>query len=98
MGAQFHSADTNGDYITAMRREAVTGAGDREGGLVGVNNGTVTACFWDTETSGLSTSAGGTGLGTALMQTESTFTDTGWDFVSVWNMLPEGSYPHLLND
>ena len=36
--------------------------------------------FWDTETSGILTSNGGTGKTTAEMMTESTFTDAGWDF------------------
>ena len=52
------------------------------GGLVGYNyKGTVRASFWDIETSGKSTSEGGIGLSTAEMQTMSTFTDAGWDFV-----------------
>jgi hypothetical protein len=38
------------------------------GGLVGLNFGTVSNSFWDTETSGQSTSAGGTGETTAEMQ------------------------------
>ena len=45
------------------------------------NNGTVTNCFWDTETSGQISSDGGTGKTTAEMQTLSTFTDATWDFV-----------------
>ncbi|MBN2858306.1 MAG: right-handed parallel beta-helix repeat-containing protein [Candidatus Delongbacteria bacterium] len=42
---------------------------------------TVSASFWDFETSGQTTSAGGTGLTTAEMQTLSTYTNAGWDFV-----------------
>jgi hypothetical protein len=42
---------------------------------------TVENCFWDTETSGTTISDGGTGQTTAEMQTKSTFTDVGWDFV-----------------
>ena len=38
------------------------------GGLVGSNFGTVTNSFWDTETSGQTTSAGGTGRTTAQLQ------------------------------
>jgi hypothetical protein len=57
------------------------------GGLIGVNEGgSITACFWDTTTSGQSSSDGGTGLTTAQMQTQSTFTVAGWDFSNVWNM------------
>ena len=41
----------------------------------------MTACFWDIQTSGQATSAGGTGKTTAEMQTAKTFLDAGWDFV-----------------
>ena len=51
------------------------------GGLAGYNGGNITACFWDIETSGQTTSAGGTGKTTAEMKTLSTFTSAGWDFV-----------------
>jgi len=71
---------------------AVTG-NESVGGLLGANWGTVENSFWDTETSGIATSDGGTGLPTAQMQTLSTFTGAGWDFATVWGML--GSYPYL---
>jgi hypothetical protein len=70
---------------------------------VGYNyGGTITASFWDTETSGQVTSDGGTGLSTIEMQTLSTFIDAGWDFVGetangtddIWKM-PAGDYPRL---
>jgi hypothetical protein len=73
------------------------------GGLVGYNyNGMVVTSFWDIETSGQTTSAGGTGLPTAEMQMMSTFTDAGWDFVGetvngiedIWFIL-QGDYPRL---
>ncbi len=62
---------------------SVNGAGDYTGGLIGRNfgNSTVSDSFWDMETSGQATSAAGTGLTTAEMQTPATFTDAGWDFV-----------------
>ncbi len=51
-------------------------------GLLGQNyGGTISACFWDFETSGQPASAGGTGLATAKMQSILTFLDAGWDFV-----------------
>jgi len=40
----------------------------------------VSNCFWDTQTSGQSSSAAGTGKTTAEMKTLSTFTSAGWDF------------------
>ncbi|MBA7701572.1 hypothetical protein ES703_110312 [subsurface metagenome] len=67
------------------------------GGLVGVNlEGEITTSFWNIETSGLTTSRGGTGLPTAEMQTMSTFTDAGWDFTTpVWTIDEGVDYPRL---
>jgi filamentous hemagglutinin family protein len=49
------------------------------GGLVGYGGGTVTDSFWDTTTSGATTSAGGTGESTANLLMESTYTAAGWN-------------------
>ncbi|MGD0572355.1 MAG: GLUG motif-containing protein [Sedimentisphaerales bacterium] len=67
------------------------------GGLVGGNNGgSIVSSFWDINTSGLTTSAGGTGETTAQMKTESTFTSAGWDFTTIWRIRCEGmNYPKL---
>ena len=74
------------------------------GGLVGDNlKGEIANSFWDIETSGLTTSAGGTGKTTAEMQAESTFTDAGWDFVGesingtedIWSICEGTNYPRL---
>ena len=70
----------------------VTGSG-YSGGLVGISySSTVTDCFWDTETSGMTSSAGGTGKTTAEMKDAATFTDTAtagldyaWDFAGNLN-------------
>ncbi|MBZ9577472.1 hypothetical protein KJA13_00325 [Patescibacteria group bacterium] len=74
------------------------------GGLVGENfwGGEVMASFWDIETSGQTASAG-TGKTTAEMQTESTFSDAGWDFLvesvngteDIWWILEGQDYPRL---
>lgn len=73
------------------------------GGAVGTSSGMVTGCFWDTQTTGKATSAGGTGKTTAEMKTLSTFTGAGWDIVSgvddskVWGIDPgiNTGYPFL---
>ena len=65
------------------------------GGLVGTGTGRVSNSFWDTETSGASWSAGGTGATTAEMMTRSTFTDAGWDLTHVWFILEDVTYPLL---
>jgi len=74
------------------------------GGLVSRNSGTVTNSFWDIETSEKTTSAGGTGLMTADMQTMSTFTNAGWDFLAesvngtedIWTIHDGQDYPKLV--
>ena len=65
--------------------------------------GLVTDCFWDVQTSGQTTSAGGTGKTTAEMQTASTFLKAGWDFMGetangtedIWWILEGKDYPRL---
>jgi len=76
----------------------VTGSSN-VGGLVGVHiAGEVGASFWDVETSDCNTSAGGTGKTTAEMKTMSTFTDAGWDFVEIWGIGENQTYPFLLTE
>ncbi len=77
------------------------------GGLIGskteFGSPTVMYSFWDTETSGQTSSDGGTGKTTAQMQTQSTFTDAGWDFVAesingpqdIWCICEGADYPEL---
>ena len=68
------------------------------GGGIGSNNeGTVGECFWDMETSGVDTSAGGTGLSTSQMKTQQTYTDSLWDFNTIWAISSEinDGYPYL---
>jgi hypothetical protein len=76
------------------------------GGLAGRNySGNVSNCFWDTDTQthGVTDSFGkktGTvtnveGLPTSQMQTRSTFTDVDWDFINVWNIGENQTYPYL---
>ena len=84
-----------------------TVSGDQNiGGLVGKRDqdgGIVNGCFWNVETSGQSSSAGGTGLTTAEMQTAGTFLEAGWDFVDetangtedIWWINEGQDYPRL---
>ena len=77
------------------------------GGLVGWNDtGNVYDSFWDTETSGQDTSAGGTAKNTTEMQSFGTFDDAGWDIIAVanpstrnpfyiWNIVNGETYPFL---
>lgn len=66
-------------------------------GVTASNSGTITNTFWDTTTSGTSSSSGGTGKTTAEMKTQATFTS--WDFTSVWGIdttaEANSGYPYL---
>ncbi len=72
---------------------AVTGGGTAVGGFIGSNSGTVTNSYWNTETSGQATSAAGTGLTTAQMNTSANYTS--WDFAEVWQITSGASFPWL---
>ncbi len=91
-GENYSSGKITSCYATG----AVSGT-ESVGGLCGVNWSTISGSFWDIQTSGMTTSAGGTGKTTAEMQTLSTFTSAGWDFSTVWKMLRENEdYPRLI--
>jgi hypothetical protein len=73
---------------------------DLIGGFLGQDNSNanISGCFWDVETSGINTSAGGAGVvgqTTTEMQTLATFTDAGWDFKDVWDIGENQTYPFL---
>jgi len=70
------------------------------GGFCGWNDGgTITDCFWDTETSGTLISDGGTGMTTAQMKDSATFISAGWGFGTIWGMTDvcNNGYPCLLS-
>jgi hypothetical protein len=85
---------------------SVTGNGN-VGGLIGLASGaTVCASFWDLNTSGKTTSAGGSGAvgkSTADMKKLSTFSGAGWsignetgDASKIWGINEGTSYPFLI--
>lgn len=57
---------------------------------------TISNSFWDTDVAG-ATSDAGTGKTTAEMNTQSTFTNAGWDFTNIWaiNASVNDGYPYL---
>lgn len=65
------------------------------GGLVGLNEGTIAHCFWDTEVSELAASDGGTGLPTARMTESQTFSLSGWARDPNWTHDDGKDYPRL---
>ncbi|MHC4060217.1 MAG: GLUG motif-containing protein [Planctomycetota bacterium] len=70
----------------------VSGSG---GGLIGYNwrGGVTRDSYWDVQTSGKTSSRGGTGKNTAQMMQQATFVN--WDFVDVWDILENETYPFL---
>jgi len=68
--------------------------------------GVPTNCFWDIQTSGQTTSDGGTGKPTAEMKSIATFSGASWDIIGVadsgirnpsyiWNIVDTETYPFL---
>lgn len=91
----YHTNGTVNAINTSYAKGRVSGsAGSRDvGGLIGGGSGSTSSnSFWDTQTTGQSLSAGGTGKTTALMKTASTY--TGWDTTNIWT-ITNGSYPSL---
>ncbi|RTL89867.1 filamentous hemagglutinin N-terminal domain-containing protein [Ancylobacter aquaticus] len=95
-----------GDISQAYATGAVTASGGFAGGVAGVlESGTVTASFWDTDTTGQASafgsgsSPGATGLTTAEFQDTASFMTLaeglGWDFTTVWAPPSAGYYPQL---
>ncbi|TWI62665.1 putative repeat protein (TIGR02543 family) [Desulfobotulus alkaliphilus] len=81
VGYNYTGSVTN-SYATGQ----VTGTGGQVGGLVGFNFYIVTNSFFDRETTGQSDTGKGTPKTTLEMKTQSTFTDAGWDFTTIWIM------------
>jgi filamentous hemagglutinin family protein len=78
--------------VSATNSGAYTGT-TLLGGLVATNAlGTVTNSYYDSETSGQSSSAGGSAETTFDMQQQSTF--VGFDFTNIWGIQPN-HYPYL---
>ncbi len=93
-------------HVNACYSTGAVSGNERVGGLVGSGRSLrVSNSFWDIQTSGLTTGAGGTGQTTAGMQTASTFVDAGWDFMGeiengtedIWLILEGQDYPRLVH-
>jgi len=92
-----------GTIIASYSTGVVSPAGSYVGGLCGRNDfyshtyGTISASFWDVETSERATSHGGEGKTTAEMLEPDTFLSVGWNFEDTWVMAPSdsplGGYP-----
>jgi hypothetical protein len=100
VGGLVGSLNSSNNIINCYATGAVT-ASSNGGGLIGSTDGsavTISNSFWDTQTSGQASSAGGgTGKTTAEMKTSSTFTSSGWNFTAPWGMnsTVNNGYPYL---
>ncbi len=89
------------EYCYSIGDVDCNGVSDK--GFVGIesnyggNTITYTSNFWDSEASDQSTATGATAKITTEMKTESTFTDAGWDFTTIWAMSGgvNDGYPNL---
>jgi hypothetical protein len=90
-----YSAQTNtatGSGLTSQLPTGTTFAGATysQGSIGYVEDDTITltmsTSYWDTDTSTISTDDYARGHITTWMQTESNYTDAGWDFTTIWYM------------
>jgi VCBS repeat-containing protein len=85
--------NVNTPISTCYSAGKVSGGESWVGGLIGYNTAPTSNCFWDNNTSGQKTSAGGVPKSTADMKKRSTFVNAGWDFTSVWGIADSKTYP-----
>ena len=95
----------NGGTVSNSYSTGSVNGNEYLGGLVGYSDqGTVSGSFWDTQTSGQSTSDGGTGKTTTEMKSIATFSGAGWNIIAVdnagtrnlayiWNIVSGATYP-----
>ena len=88
-------AGFNGGLVTNCYAAGNTNGQYEVGGLVGYGPGDVADSFWDIQATSQSSSKAGKRKTTSEMQRETTFTDAGWDFVEVWNIGENQTYPFL---
>lgn len=83
--------------IRNVYSNAVIHGSPNSGGLIGKADGypTISNAYWDTETSGQSTSSGG-GEGHPALDMKHMATYAGWDFTHVWGIVEGSTSPLLL--
>ncbi len=89
-----HYPDIYIDNCYSTGSIAVTDGFPYVGGFAGGSWGDITDSFWDIQTSGWVTSAGGTGLTTLEMIDDDVFLAAGWDGENIWE-LGGGDYPRF---
>ncbi len=102
----FNGKTRNSNINNCYSVGIVNGSGDWVGGFTGYHSiSTSTNCFWNTSTAGVATSPAATGKTTGELQTLTTYTNSGWDFVDEsvngdddpWSIDSESNngYPYL---
>ncbi len=83
-----------GSISNSYATGVVTTTGGDVGGLLGwYGGGQVNNSYWDTTTTGQSSSAGGTGLTTSQLMSQSSY--SGWGFSNAWFMVESATRPFL---
>jgi len=99
--AGYHKGSPWDEGVTNCYATGSVRGDSRIGGLIGVSYGNINNCFWDQtvnpDVNGLGTVSDPNVIGksTAEMMEEATFTDAGWDFVEVWGIGENQTYPFL---
>ncbi len=87
--------NSGGEITNCYSASYVTGWGNHIGGLIGFGeNQEVSNSYWNTELSGLTESGGGEGLTISEMLQATTYSE--WDFINIWILEENFSYPALL--
>jgi filamentous hemagglutinin family protein len=88
---------TGGIITNSYATGEITGVGASRGGLIGSSPAAHVGSFWNTETTGYSTSAGTgvTGKTTAEMKDPAIFIAESWDNTSIWTLNIDDNYPLL---
>lgn len=97
LGRGNEAPDVNTKVTNSYSTGSVSG-NNEVGGLIGrfIDSGPdITQSYWDTETSGTTSSAGGDGKTTAEMTNVDTFSDSDWDFTDNWEIIEGRTYPTL---
>ena len=87
VGYNTHTSPASAQIVNSYTTGRLIGSGvSQVGGLAGANSGAISGSFWNTDSSGATGvgagfSCGATGATSSQMQTLSTFTGAGWDFV-----------------
>jgi hypothetical protein len=87
VGYNTHTSPASAQIVNSYTAGRLIGSGvSQVGGLAGANSGAISNSFWNTDSSGATgvgagSGSGATGATSVQMQTLSTFTGAGWDFV-----------------